>query len=224
MDFTTAAYRREALKQFLTEANSVASQLGLPENLPIMETNLIHAFISPFGYAYMNGHTGNITTSNYWYGFERGSKFNELTRADYENLGKWYVRKYSIPANLVDTNAAFQLATQWLANISVDVAGLDRDCLAKSEISPEWIHFRKKAGITPIYVVSWMAKQRSIFHPGYIASVELFLPTKTLMALRITDEKYLLRKPLVRQNLELLFPGRANITTNYPMVPKVIPF
>jgi hypothetical protein len=45
--FTTEAYKREALQLVLQEANQVAQQLRLPEEMPITESNLAGAFIAP---------------------------------------------------------------------------------------------------------------------------------------------------------------------------------
>lgn len=84
--FTTEAYRREALKRLITEANLVAKQLQLPEELPITESNIVAAFVSPFGYAYAKGAIGTVTTKNYAYYVSNGNKFCFLESSHQEVL------------------------------------------------------------------------------------------------------------------------------------------
>ncbi len=45
--YTTSAYRLEALKLVLEEANKLARELNLAENLPIVQSNLVESYISP---------------------------------------------------------------------------------------------------------------------------------------------------------------------------------
>ena len=73
--FTTKAYRDEAFRLVLQEANRVATELRLPEKLPITETDLVTRFISSFGYAHAKQAIGNVTTRNYTYYISEGNKF-----------------------------------------------------------------------------------------------------------------------------------------------------
>src|SRR5882724_11279343 len=75
--FTTKAYQQAAFELILREANRVARDLKLPEDLPISESNLVRVFIAPFGYAYVTKNLGNITSSNYSYGAVRSNRFSE---------------------------------------------------------------------------------------------------------------------------------------------------
>src|SRR5882724_13081411 len=76
--FTTKEYQREAFRLIIQEANSVAMDLALLEKLPITESNVTAAFITPFGDAYVNHRLGNIRTTNYTYGVELSNKFSFL--------------------------------------------------------------------------------------------------------------------------------------------------
>src|SRR5271157_4076038 len=68
LSYTTEAYRQEALRLVIEEANRVAKDLNLPEVLPITETNVVGGFISPFGFAYAHGGIGRVVTKKYDYG------------------------------------------------------------------------------------------------------------------------------------------------------------
>lgn len=102
----------------------------------------------------------------------------------------------------------------------MDVKGLNRDFDVNVAIDPYWNNVwmgeLPKQRFTPIYVVSWLTKGKPHYSAGGGASVELFLPTKTLLSLRVEDSKYILRPPLVVTNLAELFPGKAKITINKP--------
>jgi hypothetical protein len=72
----TPAYRQHALSLVLGEANKVAQELHLPEKLPIAETNLVSAYITPPGLADGLGAIGNVTTANYTYYCSVGRRFS----------------------------------------------------------------------------------------------------------------------------------------------------
>jgi hypothetical protein len=216
--FTTAAFQEEGLRLVIEEANAVARDLHLPESSPITRSNLIHAFIAPFGYTYVRKRLGNITTSNYLYNVGYNFKFSDLGVARYDEQCLDYCRKYQWPIRRLDTNTPYHLATQWLAAAHMDVAGLNRDCGAHVSVSPHWNNVElgeiPKATFTPIYCVWW----KRAFGGGKsgAATVELFLPTKTLLQLMVNEPQYILRPPLVFTNLAALFPGKAEVITNKP--------
>lgn len=224
--FTTRKYQDEAFGLVLREANVVAKELNLPEPLPITEADLAHAYIGPFGYSYQLGAIGNIKTTNYWYFVKRGNKFSDLTIANIDNLCREYATEYQWPIKRFDTNAPYQLATQWLAAVRMDVQSLNRDFDVRVAINGYWNNVNMgelpKRKFTPIYIVSWLTKGKPHYSAGGGASVELFLPTKTLLSLSVEDSKYILRRPIEFTNLADLFPGKATITTNYPSKPTII--
>jgi hypothetical protein len=216
--FTTPAFQREGLRLIIDEANRVASDLRLPECLPITESNLTRSFISSFGYTYIRKKLGNITTSNYVYGVEQGFKFSDLSVVNFDERCHEYREKYQWPIARFDTNTPCQLATQWLVAARVDVAGLHRECELHVAVNPYWndVELGKlpKETFTPIYTVWWKPKSSSSQTGG--AMVEMFLPTKTLLQFVVDDPKYILRQPLIFTNMNALFPGKAEIMTNKP--------
>lgn len=88
LNFTTPAYRKEALRLVIEEANRVAQELNLPENLPITESNLVEVFISPPSMVRLG--FGNITTSNYTYYATVGDKFSYLEKHFPDVMNKDY--------------------------------------------------------------------------------------------------------------------------------------
>jgi hypothetical protein len=216
--FTTAAFQEEGLRLVIAEANAVAKDLRLSEPLPITRSNLSGAFIAPFGYTYIRKRLGNVTTTNYSYNVGQDFKLSDVSVAKYDQQCLEYCREYRWPISRLDTNTPYRLAIQWLAAMHADVEGLNRDCDVHVSVSPYWNEVElgevPKAKFTPIYCVWW----RRAFGSGKsgAATVELFLPTKTLLQLTVSEPQYILRQPLVFTNLPALFPGKAEIITNRP--------
>jgi hypothetical protein len=198
--FTTAAYRKEALRMVLEEANRVAVELALRDTLPITETNVIEQFILPYGAAQRLNSIGNVATSNYAYCVSIGCKLSYVLSVHQQQDHERWAAEYLWPVIREDTNAAYQLATQWLTAASMDVAGLNRDC--DLQIHPLMLYGSgTNASFVPIYSVAWKSWTDRI---RSVASVELFLPTKTLVGLTVDDSRYILRKPLEFTNLDYL--------------------
>lgn len=230
--FTTPAYNKEALRFVIQEANSVAQELQLPEQLPVTETNILESFITPYPMRrHTRGAVGNVTTSNYIYCVSIDGKFSYLEKTHQDAQRSEWAAEYSTPVSqldpntgqqifetntaftLLDTNAAYQLATQWLADVSMDVSGLNQDY-------PHLVHptlvwgSRGELRFVPLYWISWSHK----YGETSTAYVEVFLPTKTLVQLRVEDSKYILRKPLVFTNLDyLLSQTNASAEMNLPV-------
>jgi len=210
--FTTRAYQKEAIKLVTQEANQVAQELRLPEDLPITESNT-EAYISPFGFAFAHRMVGTITTTIYCYYVSQGNKFSYLEGTHQLEDCQKYLAGYTWPLGRIDTNAAYQLATQWLVAVHMDVASLNRDCSESVTLDNAYVQ-APPGKFVPIYDVSWIPRNGK--NPC-AADVRLFTPTKALLQLRVEDQKYILRKPLVFTNLAALFPGIAPIHTNYPV-------
>jgi len=211
INFTTQAYQKEAFRLVLQEANQVAQELKLSEKLPIREADVTEAFISPFGFAYLSKAVGNITTRNYCYCVSKGNKFCYLIKTHLEDTCQEYQTQYTWPENRMDTNGAYQLATQWLAAIAMDVNALNRDLHLIIKADDDLIR-SPRGKFVPVYDVGWCKKWKPT--PGIIeedhgkwepvVSVQLFTPTKTLLQMHVEDPKYILRPPLVFTNLAYL--------------------
>ena len=196
-----AAYHGEALRLILGEANTVARQLHLAERLPIEETNLVSSYITPPRLVGRLGAIGNVTTANYTYYCSVGMRFSYVTRT---GLDRQYARlreQALAPISQMDTNSAYELASRWLSDCSMDVPALNRDCSVNVlAFTPQG---DKGRSFVPVYWVYWT---KGAAERGSVASVELFAPTKTLLQLRVEDPKYILRPPLTLTNLSSLPP------------------
>ncbi len=201
--FTTKAYEREALRLVLEEANRVAKELDLPEEFPITETNLTRAFIVGYGMSHFGPRMiGNVHTHQYGYFVSVDHKLSFVEGAHQDRDCLEWMEKYRWPKERMDTNAAYLLATQWLAAARMDVASLNRNCQVR--IEPESFAnqgLRQTGKFVPIYFVYWVSAQNTAEGYGNVASVKLLAPTKTLISLRVEDSKYILRQPIVFTNL-----------------------
>jgi hypothetical protein len=204
----------------------VAEELQLPENLPITETNFVEAFVGPFGYNYLNKRVGNIKTKRYCYYVSQGNKFSYLEATHQAEDCDRFQESYTWPISRINTNQAYQLATQWLAAIAMDVKAMNRDCHVT--VHPDEIYVHPPRGkFVPIYYVTWERRGYEISNDPAsanrkdVASIRLFTPTKTLLQLRVEDPKYVLRPALIITNLDSLLPGTGR-TYTLPQPSKVI--
>jgi hypothetical protein len=102
----------------------------------------------------------------------------------------------------LDTNAAFILATELLSAAAMDVDALNRDGRVNVlAFTPEGEH---GAHFVPVYWVYWMPKDFS--RNGSIATVQLFIPTRLVLQLRVERSKYILRRPLAAERLQAPTP------------------
>jgi hypothetical protein len=222
MEFTTKAYEKEAFRFLLIEANKVAGELHLAERLPIQETNVVDAFIAPFGDAYATGGIGCISTSNYFYSVADNSQCGIITRTHYDEAMHYYESHCFLPQSEINTNEAYEMATQWLRSWSVDVDALNHDLHLVLKHNPGR-GSAPSGKFVPVYAVAWCKPWKPL--PGLIqehhgdwapvVTVLLFAPTKTLLELEIRDPKYNHRAPIVFTNLaELLTGTNSTALTN----------
>jgi hypothetical protein len=213
--FTSTQYAETAERLVLQEANCVAKELQLPEELPITVSNIVRSDITPFGFNYINKTIGTVTTKKYCYYVSRGNKFNAVDLVEYDKTCQSY-RNHLLPIKEMNTNEAYHLATKWLAAVSVDVNGLNHKCKVHVALSPFWNSVAKlgdkpKEEFVPIYFVWWTSRQDDLNGHGNEAYVEFYSPDKTLLQLTVSDPKYILRKPLVFTNLNSLFTGTGAV-------------
>ncbi len=221
MMFTTHAYEQEAFRLLLQEANTVASQLHLPEKLPIQESNVTGAYVAPFGIAYVDKGIGCINTANYGYCVSMASRFCYLTKKNLEETLSAYQKNYMWPKSRMNNHAAYQMATQWLEAVHMDVAAINHDLHLL--VRPDDVYIVAPRGkFVPVYDVSWCKPWKPT--PGIIEEdhgkwepvvcVQLFAPTKTLLQMHVEDPKYILRPPIVFTNLAELLATNTLASTN----------
>lgn len=159
--FTTDAYNREAFKLVLQEANCVAQELQLPEKLPITEQDAVDRFVVRYGMSEVYPRMiGSIHTRHYGYFVSVGHKLSFVMRTGEERECSEWAKRFQWPLGNIDTNAAYQLATQWLAAAKMDVQALDRNCKMRVELNPYWNQALYGTGkFVPIYEVSWASPE-----------------------------------------------------------------
>ncbi len=114
---TTLAYQSAAMQLMVGQVNFDAQQLHLKEVLPITvpaDPDAWNVAPPPDGIA------GGFASSNYVFRFTGGKLVSIVRKSGWRNLPG------ADQPSLIDTNGAYQLATQWLAAISVDVPALER--------------------------------------------------------------------------------------------------
>ena len=220
--FTTQAYQNEAARLMLSEANQVAQTLHLEDELPLTRSNIMGVNVAPFGFFYRDGLMGSVVATNYTYRFLSSGKLDRIEI----NNGSQVLQDCEnalVPESQMNSHAAYQLATQWLSSLSVDVNGLNRDCQLTIASPPVFNCVGNgkepiRRMFAPVYDIGW--KSTNVLEPD--ATVQLYLPDKMLIQMSIDDSKHDLRPPLIFTNLAALFPGHAKITTNYPTTPIVV--
>jgi hypothetical protein len=212
---TTIAYQSAALNLMVGQANFDAQQLHLNEPLPIVapaSTNDWKVALPLYGV------TGGFSTSNYVYQFKAGKLVWIQKRPQRRN-------PTSAQPSLVDTNGAYQLATQWLAGISVDVPALERQYPHSSvQFGSRPVVVRNRNPVpgvrnrtaiiatntvkSPIFLVTWGslrdAQASPEFRPSRPVTMEILGSTKQCTGLHIQNPDLLQCPPLQVTNAAAL--------------------
>ncbi|MGH7953142.1 MAG: hypothetical protein ACREFE_14670 [Limisphaerales bacterium] len=199
------AYQAAMLKVLLAEANDYVAALNLPEKRPLTKDSIKDCFIgSPYVAEHFGG-LGSFQTTNFSYGFGKGKHLCYITRIikgdnpfDY-NANK----RYAIDPSEADTNAAYSMATQFLAKAFVNVSQLSTSSVVSVE---PWVILHMT---TSKYTVEWRRGDKPV------VKVVLAVPKDELWTLRVEDPNLILRKPLQITNLDYLLSQ-----TNVPPVKK----
>lgn len=201
------AYKEAMSKLMLAEANDYAGQLPLSEMLPITTNSLSELFVTSPHLAERFGALGSLRTTNFSYGFGKGKHLCYITRIikgtnpyDYDAN-----KPYAIDPSAVNTNAAYSMATQFLAKAFVNLS-----CLSTSSVVSvrPWVILHMT---TSKYTLQWERNGRPV------VKVVLSPPKAELWTLRVEDPNLILRKPLEITNLDyLLSQTNAHVQTNVP--------
>lgn len=201
------AYRTAALERMNQEASWACIKLRLISQ-PFQTSDITRFFVVP---PRKMGFGGTMQTTNYYFRFARGGKLDEICdQSKHPERFEMYPVWAKTPSS-VDTNGAYQLATQWLRAISVDVAALEK----KYKLNfYQWFYWGRETGVPdsewnqyppttnkvmlPIYDVRWGEGS-----PPPV-KVTVFGPTKELAALELNDISFSRRPPIVITNWEEL--------------------
>lgn len=138
------AYKITIVERMLVEANFFSDKLKLVSPHPITLSDLLVQYAVPLWNNKIDGTnmnlskaerirqanfvvTGRIGTTNYDFSFNGGRLWNiqRLKIKNEDSIFELYPELAKTPS-LIDTNGAYQLATQWLSAVSVDVPALER--------------------------------------------------------------------------------------------------
>ena len=183
MHFMYLAYKYVAVAVMLAEANFNAETLDLPIERPIVSSMRSSTYIAPISTLADDGFGGNIDAEGYAFG-EDGrpalglTGFRDITKLDPFNGLSVAEQNETLGGqrSLVGTNGAYQLASNWLALIEVDVPALEKTNKVEVEQRGFWGDGSPAPLVlTPIFTVHWGAK------------VEVEVDGRTRQMLRITQ-------------------------------------
>lgn len=188
------AYKEALSRLMLDEVNDYAARLNLPGPLPVTTNALTENFVSSSPLAIRFGALGSLRTTNFSFGFGKGRHLCYITRIiKGDNPYSFDDNKhFAIDPSAVNTNAAYLLATQFLAKAFVDLNRLSTSSVVS--IQP-WVILKMT---TSKYTVQWSREGRPV------AKVVLVEPKKELWTLRVEDPSLILRKPIEVANLDFL--------------------
>jgi hypothetical protein len=189
------AYKYVAIAVMLVEINFCAGRLQLMNEAPITvkSLNLQHV-ANP----YVTGFGGTLETTNYSFVFFEDGKLRRIQRINkFEKipLRALQLKLYRMPS-LINTNEAYQLATNWLSAISVDVLTLEQrhpHSVIQKYFYPDSTSIkdlpekRKKIALLPIFHVFWGDEKE----PAVMVSI--FGPTKEMLGIYQNDDSFSLR-------------------------------
>jgi hypothetical protein len=116
----SAAYKWIAIAVMLTEINHCVKQLNLPCGC-ILNDNVRVAHV---GRPDLFKFSGRIETDNYFFVFYKSGRLSYIVR---KGKLKDVVKRSTTATNLISNDQAYNLASQWLASIDVDVARLEQN-------------------------------------------------------------------------------------------------
>lgn len=168
----------------LGEVNFFGNRTGLQFDHPITEADVRAG--SHVGPPKTNDFSGSILTDKYFFGFGWGHLAN-FHRNDFKSDSDRTVRERNATlsklSSLVDTNGAYQLATNWLSAIGVDVVALNKKYninIVQWRSRPEGLS--ESPVMLPVYQVEWRGS------PFPTKTREREMAVVTLTALGTTKE------------------------------------
>lgn len=199
--FVSLAYKYVALALMMVEANHAIRQLDVPGWKSIEPTNVVAYYVSPP--RLLSG--GSVDTATHMFGFGRDGQLHFIHRRDpdpdlsiEERHQRWAKMK-----SLIGTNEAYQLATNWLVKLEVDISALEK--AHPPQVTQEYYYRGGKVSadrivMLPRYEVKWGTNQ---MRPAVWISI--FGPTKEPIHIRQEDAAFSRRpKGLVKDVERLL--------------------
>lgn len=204
--FVPLAYKYAAIAVMLAEINYCANELRLPEALPITRGSLRTEHVAkPF----LTGFGGTLETDTFSFVFFKSGRLRQIVRINrFERVPLRELQsKQARMRSLIDTNGAYQLATNWLTAISVDIAKLEGrypSSVEQKTFYPDSTQFddpnekRKRVMLLPIFHVKWgNPKEPAVM-------VSMYGPTKELLGIYLDDESVSNRPKDLLKDVDIL--------------------
>ncbi|MGI8965025.1 MAG: hypothetical protein ACR2H1_02935 [Limisphaerales bacterium] len=189
--FISFAYKYVMLTLMLTEANHALTKLDVPGLNPITLTNIVSYHIT----APRMRVGGSLDTTNMMFGFgENKLQFIQLAEPNSDLSIEARHNRWAKQKSLIGTNEAYQLATNWLIKLEVDLKALEK--VNPPSVMQQYYYPNKEAGkkiMLPRYEVRWGT------NPSRPAVwVSIFGPTKSPIHIRQEDGSFIRRPDLVK--------------------------
>jgi len=210
----TAAYKYVALAVMLTNCNVFMQQTHLPLDHPITQKEVSSWSVTP---PRLMGFGGSVVTEKYFFGFGHDHFANfwqkEFRSASWpEGIMKQHERWSKMPSQ-TGTNEVRQLALNWLTDLGVDVATMEKKYPCK--IKQRFFYQNGSGNLesqsdanVPLPIVEISLGSIPIRgHPGYdypAVTMTIFGPTKELIEYHLMDDALMLRPKLEIKNAEQL--------------------
>jgi hypothetical protein len=185
---TSLAYKLVVAGMVLSAMNSIRERLNLSSK-PIEPKDIIGFYVSPPGLDKkpMLPGVANFETANFMFIFRDAKLYCVMnTQTNVESVEHY--REWAKMPSLVNSNEAYQMATNWLSSVYVDVAALNRkypvDVWQRSFwATPPTNWGEQGSNLTklPLYYVTWTKGDYQA------AKVGIFGPTKQFIGLTIGD-------------------------------------
>jgi len=192
------AYRFVALSLMLAEANFFASKVGLKTDQPLGESDLRSG--GHLGPPRTNDFSGSLYTDACVFGFGWGHLAN-FYRRDFrptsDAAAKEQNARLSKLSSLIDTNGAYQLATNLLTTIGVDVAALGSRYVLNIN---QWRYRPEGLGQNPVLLPVYQVEWRGWPFPAQnrrremaVVTVTILGATKELLEYHLLDDSLCVR-------------------------------
>lgn len=208
----------------LSEANYFSSQTGLTNGVPLTEASVRAG--SHFAPPSTNNFSGSIVTENYFFGFWKGRLAN-FSRTDFKADSDASVARRNLKLaqelSLIDEQEAYQLATNWLVQLNIDIASLQ----SKTRLNIiQWRHappgLSERPILLPVYQIEWLGSLPRSKRKTEMALVSATIlgSRKELIEFHVLDESLVLRPPMRILNLEGLLEIQDDEFRSYNHVQK----
>ena len=200
------AYKYVAIALMVAEINYCSQKLQLPLDGAVTGESLQLVHVSN---PYVTGFGGTLETTNYSFIFFKDGRLHRVQRINrFEAIPLRELQlKQARMNSLIDTNGAYQLATNWLSAISVDVPALESSFpssveqrffypdATSLEDAPEK---KSRVVLLPIFHVFWGDKSKPVI------MVSIFGPTKEMLGIYQNDDSFSRRPKELLKDVQIL--------------------